>query len=43
MKAVGYVRFSSSNQREESITAQKRIITIRSWEQYGRYEYVNDA
>lgn len=28
MKAVGYVRFSSSNQREESITAQKRIISL---------------
>ena len=26
IKAVGYTRFSSSNQREESISAQKRYI-----------------
>lgn len=28
IKAVGYARFSSSNQREESITAQKRYISM---------------
>lgn len=28
LKVVGYTRFSSSNQREESITAQKRFISM---------------
>ena len=28
VKVVGYCRFSSSNQREESITAQKRFISM---------------
>lgn len=35
--------FKIAKQFFKKRTAQKRIITIRSWEQYGRYEYVNDA
>lgn len=37
IKAVGYARFSSSMQREESITAQKIYDDVCQKKQYGSH------